>query len=58
MIQSLFFTLYGDYVKDAGETIWLPFQSSYYIIQPYVKGVVFTDVDGYLIYFYNTMYYE
>ncbi|BDB99567.1 ABC transporter substrate-binding protein [Saccharolobus caldissimus] len=38
--------------------IWLPFQSSYYIIQPYVKGIVFTDVDGYLIYFYNTMYYE
>ncbi|WP_338598562.1 ABC transporter substrate-binding protein [Sulfolobus tengchongensis] len=37
--------------------IWLPVQSSYYIIQPYVKGVVFTDVDGYLIYFYNTMYY-
>lgn len=53
MIKTVYNIIYNQ-----APYIWLPVPSSYYFIQPYVKGVVFTDVDGYLIYFYNTMYYE
>jgi len=38
--------------------VWLPVPYSYYLIQSYVKGVIFSVADGYLIYFYNTMYYS
>ncbi|MQL54336.1 ABC transporter substrate-binding protein [Acidianus ambivalens] len=45
-------------IYDCAPYIWLPVTCSYYLIQPYVKGVILSVADGYLIYFYNTMYYS